>query len=112
MTEEKWLDTIAQIKDNFEVIGHRTEDLEPESGRGTVEIIEFTGPLGKIKLERTTQPLVIDKKTIGSRRIGSQTTVEYLYSDTEKVHRFKAYRFDENDQIWVEIAQEKREMIF
>jgi len=91
MTEEKWVDIIAKVKDNFEFLDHRTEDLPEEMGQGTVEIIEFIGPLGKMRLERTTQPLVIDKKTIGSRRIGSDTKVEYIYSDTEKVHKFKAF---------------------
>lgn len=112
MTEEKWQDIIAKIKDSFELIDHRTEDLAEEKGSGTVEIIEFKGPLGNMKLERTTRPLVIDKKTIGSRRIGSEATVEYIYSDTEKIHKFTAYRFDDDNQIWVEMEMEKSKMIF
>ena len=105
---------------NKEVIDHYmelfdrfcTEDLPEEKGPGEVEIIEFKGPLGKMKLERTTQPLVIDKKTIGSRRIGSDTAVEYIYSETEKVHKFTAYRFDPNSDNWVEMKMERDEMIF
>ncbi len=113
MTDEKWESIIAQIKDNFEVLDQRTEDLSDEAGPGSsVEIIEFKGPLGRIKLERTTKPLVIDKKTIGSRRIGSQTTVEYIYSDTEKIHKFNAYRFDPNNEVWVEMKMERGEMAF
>lgn len=112
MTDEKWKDIIAKIKDGFEVVDHRTQDLPEEVGSGEVEIIEFVGPLGLMKLERTTQPLVIDKKTIGSRRIGSGTTVEYVYSDTEKVHKFNAYRFDKDGDIWVKMQMERGEMIF
>ena len=114
MTEEKWQNIIAQIKDGdkFEEINHQTQDLPEEMGPGTVEIIEFKGPLGQMKLERTTQPLVIDKKTIGSRRIGSDTKVEYIYSDTEKVHKFKAYRLDENNGEWVEMQMDRGEMTF
>jgi hypothetical protein len=56
-----------------------------------------------MKLEYITRPVVIDKKTHGSRRIGSHTDVEYVYSDTEFSHSLKAYKWDENDQIWVEI---------
>lgn len=114
MTDEKWQNIIAQIKDNdkLEMIDHQTEDLPEERGPGTVEIIEFKGPLGLMKLERTTQPLVIDKKTIGSRRIGSDTSVEYVYSDTEKVHKFTVYRFEENDDRWVEMQMERGEMNF
>lgn len=114
MTDEKWEKIIGQIKDNenLELIDQRTEDLPEEAGQGTVEIIEFKGPLGMMKLERTTQPLVIDKKTIGSRRIGSHTEVEYIYSDTEKVHKFKVYRFDENEDDWKEMKMEREEMLF
>ena len=112
MTDERWQDILGQIKDKFEVIDHRTQDLPEDAGPGSVEIIEFTGPLGKMKLERTTQPLVIDKKTIGSRRIGSQTKVDYIYSETEKVHKFKAYRWSEDDNGWVEMTMDRGEMIF
>jgi len=107
MTDEKWQDIIAKIKDNFELLDHRTQNLPQEQGRGEVEIVEFNGPLGKMKLERTTQPLVIDKKTIGSRRIGSETTVEYIYSDTEKVHKFKAFKWEEDRDNWVEMQMER-----
>lgn len=112
MTDERWQDIIAHVKDNFELLDHQTQDFPAEAGPGSVEVLEFKGPLGRIKLEWTTQPLVIDKKTIGSRRIGSDTTVEYKYSDTEKVHRFKAFRFDEGVDAWVEIELEKGNMIF
>ena len=107
MTDEKWEDIIGKIKDNFELIDHTTKDLPEERGKGTFEIIEFVGPLGKMKLARTTQPLVIDKKTIGSRRIGSDITVEYIYSDTEKVHKFTASKWDEENEIWQEMQMER-----
>jgi len=112
MTDEKWQDIIAKVKDNFEVIDHRTEDLPEEIGPGSIEIVEFKGPLGRMKLERTTKPLVLDKKTIGSRRIGSDTRVEYIYSDTEKVHKFKAYRYDNANDNWVEMEMNRGEMAF
>lgn len=111
MTDERWQEVIGQVKDNFKVIDQRIEDLSEKAGPGSVEIIEFIGPLGKMKLERTTQPLIIDKKTIGSRRIGSQTRVEYIYSETEKMHKFKAYRWSDDNE-WVEIEMKREEMIF
>jgi len=107
MTDEKWQDIIAKIKDNFELIDHHTKEFPEERGKGEVEIIEFNGPLGKMRLERTTQPLVIDKKTIGSRRIGSDIKVEYIYSDTEKVHKFTAYKYNDDSQSWVEMEMER-----
>lgn len=112
MTDEKWQEVIGQIKDNFKVVSEATQDLAIEQGQGIVEVIEFIGPLGKMKLERTTRPLVVDKRTIGSRRIGSQTKVEYIYSETEKIHKLKAYRWSDDSGDWLEIAKERGEMIF
>lgn len=75
MQDEKWQDILGKVKDNFEVLDENKEDLDP--GPGFVEYIVFSGPLGKIRLERTTKPVVLEKKGIGSRRIGSQASVEY-----------------------------------
>jgi len=101
MTEEKWKDIVSTIKDDFKVFEHKTKDLEKSPGQ--LEYIIFNGPVGKMKLEFITKPLVIDKKAIGSRRIGSQTKVEYIYSDSEKVHTFKAYKWDEAQNDWTEM---------
>jgi len=107
MNDERWQTILGLIKDKFEVIDERTEDLPEDIGLGSVDIIEFMGPLGRMKLERTTQPLVLGKTTHGSKRIGSDTTVEYKYSDTEKTHKFKAFKYDENNDTWVEMEQER-----
>lgn len=112
MTDERWQDILGHIQDKFEVLDHRTEALAADEGSGSVETIEFNGPLGRMKLERTTRPRILGKKTIGSRRIGSDTTVEYLYSDTETTHQFGAYRWNEDDQTWVEMAKDSSTMIF
>ncbi len=112
MTDERWQEVLGHIKDNFQVLTLETHDLPEEDGRGVIEIVEFIGPVGKMKLERTSQPLVTDKRTIGSKRIGSQTTVEYIYSPTEKVHKLKAFRWSDSDSGWVEVTMGPREMIF
>lgn len=101
MNDERWEGIIGKIKDGFEVIEHDTKSLDPDPG--SVEFIIFQGPLGKMKLERTTKPLVLDKRAIGSKRIGSQATVQYVYSDTEKVHTFKAFKWDTTQDDWVEM---------
>lgn len=101
MTEEKWKDIVSKIKDDFKVLENKTEDLENLPGQ--LEYIIFDGPVGKMKLEFITKPLVIDKRAIGSRRIGSQTKVEYIYSDSEKVHTFKAYKWDDAQAGWVQM---------
>lgn len=99
MQDEKWQEIIGRVKDDFELIEDGSKELE--EGPGQVEYIIFNGPLGKVKLERTSKPLVVDKKAIGSKRIGSQTRVEYIFSETEKVHTFRAYRWDDSQGSWV-----------
>ncbi|MFC1662868.1 hypothetical protein ACFL04_01715 [Patescibacteria group bacterium] len=101
MTDEKWQEIVGLVKDKFEIEKHETLPLEniPD---GTVETIIFAGPLGRMKLEFTGKPLVLGTKAVGARRIGSQKTIEYLTSDTEKTFTFKAYR-DEGGDNWVEM---------
>ena len=112
MNDDRWQDIILKIKENFGIDEQRTEDLAEEKGLGEVEVVEFTGPLGKMKLERTTQPLVIDRKSIGSKRIGSDKVIKYTYSDTEKIHRFKAFKWDDAQDDWEEMKMDRGEMIF
>ncbi len=106
MQDEKWKNIIARILDDFDVIEHETEELDP--GPGDVEYIIFNGPLGKMKLERTNKPVILDKKSLGSRRIGSESSIQYTYSETEKVHNFKAYQWEEEKDSWVEMEMEEK----
>ncbi len=102
MTEEKWNNIVGQIKDNFEVEDEGGEHLD-EHGGIDMEYIVFAGPLGKMKLEFITKPVVLDKKTTYSRRIGSATKVDYIYSKSEKTSRLVAYKWDEGRDDWTEI---------
>ncbi len=101
MNDEKWQDITGRVMDDFELLEREVEDLP--DGPGSVEYVIFNGPLGKMKLERTSKPLVLDKKAVGSKRIGSSTHVEYVFSETEKVHTFKAYKWDDVQDEWVEM---------
>lgn len=102
MSPERWEQIKGQVKDNFKV---EEEDKIHEEERGGVdiELIVFQGPLGRMKLEFTSKPVVIDKKTIYSNRIGAETKVDYVYSDTDKRHNLKAYKWNEEGENWMEI---------
>lgn len=102
MNEEKWREIRGQIKDDFEVLEEKKEPLG-EDRPGEKEVVIFNGPLGKMKVEFITHPVVLDKKGVGSRRIGSQATVEYQYSEDEFVHTFKAYKWDEARDDFIEM---------
>jgi len=56
-----------------------------------------------MKLARTTRPLVVDKKTHFSNRIGGGTHVEYIYSKTESTSRVRLYRWNEGKSDWDEV---------
>ena len=105
MNEEKWQEIKGQIKDDFELLEEKTVPLakEGEDRPGEKEILIFNGPVGKMKLEFITHPVVLEKRGLGSRRIGSQATVEYKYSEDEFVHTFKAYKWEESRDDWVEM---------
>lgn len=111
MNDERWQNIISRVKDKFKIEDEGSEEKEinkDKDGKPILEKIEsivFDGPLGRIKLERTTKPLVIDKKTKYSQRIGGEVSVDYVYSDTEKIHKFKVYRYDEENFLWAEIDQ-------
>lgn len=110
MTKEKWQEIKDTIQEKFEIIANEIENFQDRPG--TIEFIEFSGPMGKMRLEWTDQPLLLDKKTHGSKRIGSETKVEYIYSDTERVNKFKAFKWDENANNWEAIEMEKENYIF
>jgi hypothetical protein len=102
MTPERWKDIFTNIKDNFKVEEEGNFRLDEEGGIET-EFIIFQGPLGRMKLEYSEKPAVIDKKVNFSKRIGSKSEVTYIYSDTEKSRRLKAYKWDEGRDDWVEM---------
>ncbi len=101
MNDDKWFDVVDRVKEKFEILESEKRELDP--GPGSIEFIVFQGPLGKVKLERISKPLVLDTKTLGSKRMGSQASVEFIYSDTEKSQTFNAYLWNEAADDWKKI---------
>jgi len=98
MNLEKWEQIKAMAKDKFDII--REAEEEGVDGIGKVEILEFDGPLGKMKLEFITKPRILDKKTSYSNRIGSDVKVDYVYSEDEEVCELVAYKWNEAVDDW------------
>jgi hypothetical protein len=107
MTKERWNDIVGQVKDNFSIEEEGKEELPEEEGVGDRYFVVFTGPLGRMMLELVERPVILDKKTIYSNRIGSQTQVEYVYSEDEKTYKMHAYRWDEAANEWMEMEAGK-----
>ena len=109
MYYDKWQDIIAMVEEKFGIIDKKEDseeigkDINGNDVFGKSEIIEFDGPLGKMKLELITRPIVLEKKTSFSRRIGGDVGVEYIYSDSEEVSKFKAYKWSDEQSDWLEI---------
>lgn len=99
---DKWKDILGNIKDNFQVEDEGSSHLDEEGGVD-IEYIVFKGPLGKMRLEFITKPVVLDKKTTYSKRIGSETTVDYIYSENEKTNTLNAYQWNEDSGQWIEM---------
>ncbi|MBN1326091.1 hypothetical protein JW977_03900 [Candidatus Falkowbacteria bacterium] len=106
MTDERWQEIKDMVKKNFGIIENQVLDLPEEEGKGTKEELIFAGPMGRIKLEYIVKPLVLDKKTTYSKRIGSETKVQYITSDTEKVRRMEAFKWNESADNWEKIIGE------
>jgi hypothetical protein len=102
MQPGKWQEIVGNIKDNFSVEETGKNHFEEEGG-AEVEFIIFKGPLGRMKLEFIVKPVILDKKTKYSNRIGAETVVEYVYSLDEKTYKLKVYKWDEGVQDWAEM---------
>ena len=111
MNQEKWLNIKAMVDENFGITDQGKSALPEGQGPGELEFIEFNGPMGKMKLEFIIRPLVLGKKTQFSRRVGSKTKVDYVYSETEKTYKFNAYKWDESADDWRNIDKNALQII-
>ncbi|OIP23891.1 hypothetical protein AUK11_04425 [bacterium CG2_30_37_16] len=107
MVEEKWLDLLDNIDEKFGISKKEKEEIEfkddiGHSSNGTVEKIFFKTPIGELKLERTTKPMIMDKKVHYNRTSGTGGKVEYIVSDTEKTSKVTAFKKDDFEN-WEEI---------
>lgn len=101
MYQRKWEDLLDKVEKMFGFIEHTTEEY-PER-RMTVETAVFDGASGRIKLERTMKPVVLDQKTTYSKRVGSGVTTEYILSDDEYVDTVRFFRWDRLAREWKQI---------
>jgi len=102
MLPEKWKNLIDDIDYKFKIEKQGKEHIDDQGGVD-IEFVIFEGPMGKVKLEFVTKPVILDKKTNYSQRIGSQSNVEYVYSEDEKTHRLVAYKWSDTRNDWKEV---------
>ena len=96
MNDEKWGDLKIKLNDKFKDVkeSKETEDREDDVGHNitsTIETLEFTSPLGELKIVRTSRPKIIDKKSHYHKGAGV-AKVEYILSEDEMHHEMKVYK--------------------
>ena len=88
MTEDRWKDIRALVKERFRLIEEGEEQLEDSPGQ--IQFVEFEGPLGTMRCEFIVRPKVLDKRGMGGHGVGRK--VHYHYSDTETSSTFHVYK--------------------
>lgn len=102
MSPPRWEQVRALVRERYQVVLDEQRPL-PDDRPGTVEVVEFDSPFGRLRLEWTDEPLKLATRALGSKRIGSTTTVVHEYSATERTHRFSVYRWEAQRQAWTEL---------
>jgi hypothetical protein len=100
MTDDKWSDVLAKIREDFSVEEEFDGEVENIPGATFSGIVFFT-PAAKMKVTRTKRPRVIDKKTSYSNRVGGQVHVDYVYSETEFVDDLEIHQWSDAANDWI-----------
>ena len=101
MKEERWEEVRDLIKKQFTIDYEGVEDLEDSPG--SMEVMEFEGPLGLMRVEYVSKPRQIGRKVHGSKRIGAESREEVLFSDTDTVSHLLVYVHDDEEGTWNEM---------
>ena len=99
MQLERWQNLVGEIKDKFDIQEEGREHLDEEGGVD-IDYLVFKGPLGLIRLEYVTKPVILDKKTKFSNRLAAETKIEYIYSPEEKTQKLDIYKWDDSIEEW------------
>lgn len=101
MTEEKWAEVVAHIKDNFEVLDHYLEDYK--DNLGSAEIYEVQHELGKIRFIYESFPRRVSTQALYSKRGNSVAAVKSDYDFSDIIHAFRIEKYDDRDDHWIEL---------
>lgn len=99
MNKDRWQEILDMVKTSFEVEDSGVTQSDERGGTET-EFIVFSGPLGRIKLEFSTHPALLDTKTHYKKRIGAEVVVDNIYSETDTVHHLEIWRWNDANQEW------------
>ena len=92
MNDERWYSLLDDLKEKLKF---ENEGEQPGPAGATIEWVTFQGPMGKMKLERTSRPVVIDRKMHYSKSASGNVEEELVLSETEKTYRVALYAWNE-----------------
>jgi hypothetical protein len=100
MTDDRWQEISDKIRASFPDHEHEKESVL--DGKGTREAFVFSGPMGRMKIERRVQPKVVGERGMQAKRIGAESTIEKVYSEDETVDFLSIFTWNDAQQDWVE----------
>ncbi len=108
MQDRAWEGLLDRLEDKFGSVQIKKREDVRSDDRGNelksqVDYVEFTMPEGKFRVERITSPLILDKKTHYSHTAGARADIEYVLSETETTSKMKVFRYDEDQDDWMEV---------
>jgi len=98
VNDERWYSLLDDLE---EKLGFQDRGEKKGPAGAVIEWVTFKGPQGLMKLERTSRPIVLDRKVHYSKRIGGEVEEELVLSETEKSYRVVLYRWGRD--AWEEI---------
>lgn len=99
MTEDRWQQIVDHVRSSFEVEDFGREEND-ELGGTRIEYIIFTSPAGRLRLEFSSHPAILESKTIHKKSAASEIRVEHEYSAMEESHTFEVWRWNEREENW------------
>lgn len=111
MDNDRWEQLVLNLKRKFKVLDEQNEDLlvdvgEEKSKQGEQNVLVVLTPLGKMRLVREIRPLVLEKKLHYSHQQGKSANFEYKFSDTEKTYKLRVYKWNDEEDEWIEIKSD------
>ncbi len=110
MNDEKWESVKDNIKERFEVLDEKIEDIiydDPITNKskkiGQREVLEFSSPLGEMKVSREKRLLIEDKKHY-YHKTKTDAAVQFVFKENEYGDNIKVFKKDGEE--WVEIKGE------
>lgn len=104
MNDEKWADLKEKIETRFGSFDDGVEELFLEDDLGhkipqTVESLEFNSEMGRLRIERTSHPKILERKAHYTKGAGG-ADLEYVTSEDEMTHKVAVYKKDDVTGQW------------